>query len=153
MSNLSRSAHLYLRVLLMRQEVTVRATARKIALGFVASLFLLGGIALANVALFYWLAPRFGDMGAAGLLAVLQLAIGAVVLWVALAQTESRELVALRETEQAALSLLAQEAESITSFVTATGRSADKLGRNLATGMELAKAIVGLMGGRKSPGA
>jgi hypothetical protein len=146
-SNLSRSANLYLRVLLTRQEVMVRAAARKMALGVVAGIFLLGGIALANVALYFWLSPRLGDMGAAALLAALQFAVGAAVMAVAMRQASSKEIAALREAEQAALAILTEEAEGVTRIF-APG---DRLGRNLAVGLDLATTLVGLMKKSKGP--
>ena len=145
MSSLSRNAHLYLRVMLMRRQVLLRVMAVKIALGAVAALFLLAGLALANVALFFWLAPRVGEPGAAAILAGAQILIGAIVLAVALRHAATSELEMLRETEEVTLALLTEEAEAITGLFAPVARSADRLGRNVALGLDIATTLLGFL--------
>jgi hypothetical protein len=140
-AHLSRNAQLYLRVLLMRRQVMLRVTATKVVLGVVAALFLLAALALGDIALFYWLAPRLGDAGAAGLLAALQLAIGAVLLIAALRTQATAELDALRETEQAALAMLTDEADTIMGLFSPAART----GRNLGLALDLATVVMGLL--------
>ena len=51
----------------------------------------------------------------------------------------------LRETEEVTLALLTEEAEAITGLFAPVARSADRLGRNVALGLNIATTLLGLL--------
>ncbi len=79
------------------------------------------------------------------MLAGAQILIGAIVLVLALRHAATSELEMLRETEEVTLAMLAEEAEAITGLFTPVARGADRLGRNLAMGLDIATTLLGFL--------
>ena len=116
----------------------------KIALGAVAP-SCWRALALANVALFFWLAPRVGEPGASrGILAGAQILIGAIVLAVALRHAATRELGAARNRGSDP-ALADRGSRGHHRPVAPVARSADRLGRNVALGLDIATTLLGFL--------
>ena len=143
MSPLPATLKLYLKLAIDRRQILARHMAMRVALGAVAAIVLLVGIALLNVALFLLLRPLLGDFWSVLAVAVLHLAGGGALAALAVSQPHSAELTALAEAEAAAFQSLDSQAQDQFASLNAAEQRIAKIGSNLSL---TANALPGLIG-------
>ncbi len=88
---------------MLRRRLLVRNMARRIAFAALAAIVLLVGLALFNLALFLYLRPQLGVLGAVLVVALGHAVGGAILLSLAMREPRAAEIEALADAEGMAL--------------------------------------------------
>jgi hypothetical protein len=151
MSHLATNTQLYAHLAVLRRRVLFKHYAVHAALGTLAVLMLLIGIALLNVALFLSLRHIWGDISAVLIVAVVHLGLGGVMLVLTMREPTSPELDALAEAETSALSAVNADTRSMIDSVGAAGERLGRLGSNVSLGIAALSGIQALMSRQEKP--
>lgn len=146
MRTLSNTARLYLKVAGLRRRLMLSYAAQRLAFAVLAALVLLVALGLLNVALFLWLRPSLGDLGAVLVVAALHSVAGTILAVLALRGPNSRQLTALEEAESAALDAVSAEVEAITAKLNAYESRLETIGNHLALVPGALSALIGRPG-------
>ena len=145
MSHLVSAAQLYGRVALLRRRLVLQHTVQRMALGIAATILLLVGVGLLNIALFLWLRVLLGDIPAVLIVAFGHLLIGGLLLFLTVREPQSAELDALANAELAALEALTADANGIVGGLAATGGRMQMISNNLSLGIAAISGLKSLM--------
>ena len=145
MSPLPATLKLYLKLAIDRRQILARNIALRVGVGVLATIVLLVGIALLNVALFLLLRPPLGDFWSVVIDAVLHLALGTGLALFALTQPHSAELAALAEAEAAALQALDVEAKDGLVALNSAEQRIAQIGSGLSLTAQALPSLLGLL--------
>jgi hypothetical protein len=145
MTGLSTSARLYARVAFLRHRVLLQHAANRAAVIALGILLVLVGFGLLNAALFLYLRPSLGDIGAVLIVASVHLVIGALALLVSWQEHDSPELQALAEIETAALKEFDTEATNAVENLETVGHRLTHIGSNVAVAMTAISGLQALL--------
>jgi hypothetical protein len=145
MASLSKNAHLYTRLAVLRRRILFRYAAGRIVMGTLAVLVLLVGVGLLNVALFLGLRNSLGDIGAILVVAAVHLVGGSIALFATLREPSSPELEALGEAEAAAFEAFSADTSGIVEGLTSVGERLGRVGSNVSLGIAALSSLHSLV--------
>jgi hypothetical protein len=151
MASLATNTQLYAHLAVLRRRVLFRHYAAHAALGTLAVLMLLIGIALLNVALFLSLRQTWGDIPAVLVVAVVHLGLGGVMLVFTTREPASPELDALADAEAAALSAVNADTRSVVDGVSAAGERLGRLSSDVSLGIAALSGLQSLLSRQEKP--